>query len=362
MVVGRHAKKPGGSDVVAGCDHAPAVTMRPNNDTGGPFRLRTRTDAERLEDTLLAPAAARAAASRGRAVPEPPDPHRTAFDRDRDRILHSKAFRRLKHKTQVFMNPEGDHYVTRLTHTLKVTQIGRAIARNLSLNETLTEAVCLGHDVGHSPFGHTGEDALDELVEGGWSHSDQSARIYSVLEPLNLTYEVIDGIARHPWRVPEGPSTAEGMVLRYADRIAYLAHDAEDALRAGVLTRDDLAGEPIDTFGEPGRAWIDTMIHSVVDESLRSGVVSMQPDMLAVMARLRSFMFERVYLRPEMEPQRRRAKEIVTNLVGFFMENVDEIPDSYRHTASSTTTQVVDYVAGMTDRFAISTHDRLFRY
>ncbi len=327
----------------------------------GPFRHRTREDAERLEEELLAPGAARAARSQGRALPEPPDPHRTAFDRDRDRILHSKACRRLKHKTQVFMNPEGDHYVTRLTHTLKVTQIGRAISRNLSLNETLTEAVCLGHDVGHSPFGHTGEDALADLVEGGWSHSDQSVRIFSVLEPLNLTHEVIDGIARHPWRVAEGPSTAEGMVLRFADRIAYLAHDAEDALRAGVLTRHDLVGEPIDTFGEPGRAWIDTMVRSVVDVSLRSGVVSMQPEMLDVMTRLRSFMFDRVYLRPEMEPQRRRAKEIVTNLVGYFGEHPDEIPGSYRHQGSSTMTQVVDYVAGMTDRFAISTHDRLFR-
>ncbi len=326
-----------------------------------PFVHRTRSDAEQLERRTLAPGAMRAGESGGRRIPEAPDDHRTAFERDRDRILHSKAFRRLKHKTQVFMNPEGDHYVTRLSHTLKVVQIGRSIARYLSLNETLAEAIGLGHDVGHSPFGHTGEDALSEFVDGEWRHSDQSARIFEVLEPLNLTVEVLDGIRSHPWKVERGPATYEGSIVRYADRIAYLAHDAEDALRAGVLGRADLPGEAIAAFGEPGRQWIESMILSVVETSLRTGEIAMDASKLEVMHRLRSFMFERVYLRPEVAPQRVRAMDIVRNLVEYYRAHPEEIPASYRHDGAPPLTQVMDYVAGMTDRFAIRTHDRLFR-
>lgn len=196
------------------------------------FVLRTREVAEEREREDLSPVATLSINSAGRVVPEDPDPWRTAFERDRDRILHSKAFRRLKHKTQVFMNPEGDHYVTRLTHTLQVTQVGGAIARALSLNGALTEAICLGHDVGHSPFGHTGEDTLSEFVDGGWHHSAQSVRIFEVLEPLNLTFEVLDGIMAHPWKVETPAQTPEGAIVRFADRIAYLAHDALDAIRA----------------------------------------------------------------------------------------------------------------------------------
>jgi len=326
------------------------------------FQRRTREDAEKLESELLAPGAALSAESKGRVITEIPDRHRTVFERDRDRILYSKAFRRLKHKTQVFMNPEGDHYVTRLTHTLNVTQIGRAIARYLSLNESLTEAMCLGHDVGHSPFGHTGEEALSEYVDGGqWFHAEQSARIFTVLEPLNLTHEVLEGIERHPWKVVDGPSTAEGMVLRFADRIAYLAHDAEDALRAGVLETADLPPAAIAAFGEPGRQWIDTMINTVVDESLLRGTVSMEPEHQAIMGDLRDFMFERVYLAADMEPQRRLAKDIVRSLVDYFLTRPEEMPETYRHPESPVVTQVLDYVAGMTDRFAIRLHDQLFR-
>ena len=209
-------------------------------DGDNPFLERGRDEIELLEESELAPGAARAAASKGRDRFEEHDPRRTAFDRDRDRILHSKAFRRLKHKTQVFINPEDDHYVTRLTHTLQVTQIGRSLARYLSLNETLTEAICLGHDVGHSPFGHTGEEALSEYLGRDWIHSEQSVRIFNVLEPLNLTWEVLDGVRSHPWRIDPPPTTYEGRLCRYSDRIAYLAHDVQDALRAGVLTRDDM--------------------------------------------------------------------------------------------------------------------------
>jgi dGTPase len=309
----------------------------------------------------LAPAATRAAASEGRADAEPEDEWRTAFELDRDRIIYTKAFRRLKHKTQVFMNPEGDHYVTRLTHTLKVTQIGRAIARYLSLNETLAEAICLGHDVGHSPFGHTGEEALSEFVEGDWLHSHQSVRIFSVLEPINLSGEVIDGIRAHSWRVEPGPSTPEGLIVRYADRIAYLAHDAEDAMRAGVLRRSEFPADAVAAFGEPGREWIRTMIESVVEESMRTGVVSMEPTRLGVMHELRSFMFEHVYLRADTEPQRARAREIVRDLVNYYLAQPDNIPGTYRQSDAALLTQVIDHVAGMTDRFALRMHDRLYR-
>lgn len=325
------------------------------------FVLRNRVAQEALEARDLAPGAALSAHSNGRARPEPEDELRTVFARDRDRILHSKAFRRLKHKTQVFMNPEGDHFVTRLTHTVKVTQIGRSIAQYLSLNETLTEAICLGHDVGHSPFGHTGEEALSEFVEGEWRHSDQSVRIFEVLEPLNLTWEVIDGIRAHPWKVEQGPSTHEGAIVRYSDRIAYLSHDAEDAIRAGVLRPDDFPANAIAAFGEPGRQWIDSMIKSVIEHSMAVGQVEMEPSRLEVMHELRSFMFERVYLHPGMEAHRHRAKEIVRDLVGHFSQRPDEIPDSYRHDDAAVKIQVIDYVAGMTDRFAISIHDQLFR-
>jgi dGTPase len=275
--------------------------------------------------------------------------------------MHSKAFRRLKHKTQVFMNPEGDHYVTRLTHTLQVTQIGGAIARYLTLNEALAEAVCLGHDVGHSPFGHTGEDALSEFVEGEWRHSDQSARIFEVLEPLNLTEEVLDGIRSHPWKVGKPAATPEGNIVRFADRIAYLAHDALDAIRAGILTPRDYPTRALTILGEPGRDWIESMIDAVVSQSLQTGQVSMRPDVLAVMLELRDFMFEQVYLRPEVEPQRRRAREIVRDLVKYFAAHLDELPHTYRHDDADELTQVLDFVSGMTDRYAMRLHDELYR-
>ena len=327
----------------------------------GAFRLRDRLVTEIQEGQTLAPAATLSSNSLGRAVPEEPDRWRTAFERDRDRILHSKAFRRLKHKTQVFMNPEGDHYVTRLTHTLQVTQVGVAIARGLSLNPALSEAICLGHDVGHSPFGHTGEDALSEFVDGEWRHSNQSVRIFEVLEPLNLTAEVLDGIRAHPWKVEVPAGTPEGGIVRFADRIAYLAHDALDAIRAGVLRPADFQPAVLETLGVPGSDWINTMITSVITTSLERDEISMDEDTLAVMLELRDFMFERVYLRAEVEPQRRRAREIVRNLVEYYVAHPADMPESYRHDDADTRTQVVDFVAGMTDRYAISRHDNLFR-
>jgi dGTPase len=327
----------------------------------GAFRLRDRLVTEIQEGQTLAPGATLSSNSLGREIPEEPDRWRTAFERDRDRILHSKAFRRLKHKTQVFMNPEGDHYVTRLTHTLQVTQVGVAIARGLSLNPALSEAICLGHDVGHSPFGHTGEDALSEFVHGEWRHSDQSVRIFEVLEPLNLTAEVLDGIRAHPWKVEMPARTPEGGIVRFADRIAYLAHDALDAIRAGVLGPADFPPGILETFGVPGSDWINTMITAVITTSMERNKIAMDEHTLAVMLELRDFMFERVYLRAEVEPQRRRAREIVRNLVEYYVTHPAEIPDTYRHDDAETLTQVVDFVAGMTDRYAISRHDNLFR-
>jgi dGTPase len=325
------------------------------------FTLRAREAAEDIEATTLAPGAMLSVASVGRAIDEAPDVWRTAFERDRDRILHSKAFRRLKHKTQVFMNPEGDHFVTRLTHTLQVTQIGGSIARALSLNADLADAVCLGHDVGHSPFGHTGEDVLSEFVDSEWRHSDQSVRIYEVLEPLNLSWEVLDGIRAHSWKVEVQASTHEGNIVRYSDRIAYLAHDALDAIRADVLDATQFPAIVLATFGDPGREWVDVMVQSVIDESYRRNEITMESPILEAMHTLRDFMFERVYLRPEAESQRRRARQIVRELVEYFLEHPDSIPESYRHEQSDDLTQVIDYVAGMTDRYAISTHDTLFR-
>src|ERR687898_1948182 len=216
----------------------------------------------------LAPAAMRSADSRGRRRNEPPDDFRTAFERDRDRIMHSKAFRRLKHKTQVFINPDGDHFVTRLTHTIQVTQIARAIAAALSLNETLAEAIALAHDVGHSPFGHIGEDALEPYVAGGWHHAAQGVRIVEVLEDLNLTWEVRDGVRAHSWKINPPPATREAECVRYADRIGYLSHDALDAVRAGVLRVEDLPARARSVFGDPGSAMVGAMIEAVVEGSL----------------------------------------------------------------------------------------------
>ena len=325
------------------------------------FVRRTREDTERLELETLSPAATLSVESRGRSLPELPGAYRTAFQRDRDRIVHSKAFRRLKHKTQVFINPEGDHYVTRLTHALQVTQIGRSIARNLSLNEDLTEAICLGHDVGHSPFGHTGEDALSEFVDGEWLHSEQGVRIFEVLEPKNLSWEVLDGIRAHSWKISKPPATPEGFVCRFADRIAYLTHDVDDAMRAGVIRRTDLPAAALTRFGEPGSEWVASMIRAVVDESMSHGAIVMDSEALEVMHELRAFMFERVYLRPETDGQRRTVIGIVGDLVRYFVDNASEIPDSYRHTEADTVTQVIDYIAGMTDRYAIRVHDDLYR-
>jgi dGTPase len=327
--------------------------------SGGFVPRRTREDAEAYEHDALAPAATHSTESRGRSLPEDPDPGRTAFERDRDRILHSKAFRRLKHKTQVFINPDGDHFVTRLTHTLQVTQIGRALATYLHLNEPLAEAICLGHDVGHSPFGHIGEDALTPYVPGEWHHAAQSVRVFEVLEPLNLTWEVRDGIRAHSWKIDPPPATPEGMVCRFADRIAYLTHDVDDAVRAGVISYADLPETPRQVFGEPGGEWIRSMIDAVVDESIRRGEVTMEQPALDAMNELRDFMFHRVYLRPEADDQRDEAITVIRTLTDYYIAHPDEVPDSYRHHGADEITAAIDYVSGMTDRYAFREYEGL---
>jgi dGTPase len=327
----------------------------------GELRRRDR-QAREAEEERLSPAATRSTATRGRERPEELDQFRTAFERDRDRIIHSKAFRRLKHKTQVFLNPEGDHFVTRLTHTMQVTQVARSLAAALSLNEPLAEAIALGHDVGHSPFGHTGEDALSPyFAPDGWHHAAQSVRVFEVLEDSNLTWEVRDGIRAHSWRIEPPPATPEAFCVRFADRIAYLAHDALDALRAGTLRPDAFPPGVLERFGEPGREWISAMINAVIDESLLTGAVRMDAATLSVMNELRDFMFEQVYQSPEQLRQQRRAIAIIRDLMDWHLEHPDEIPASYRQVEASLVLQAADYIAGMTDRYALATHDRLFR-
>ena len=329
-----------------------------------PLVRRTREDREAEEAARLSPLATLARASRGRAEPEPEDDYRTVFERDRDRILHSKAFRRLKHKTQVFLNPDGDHYVTRMTHTLQVAQVGRSIANALGLNEALTEAQCLGHDIGHSLFGHTGEEALSPYLPEGqeWQHAIHGVRVVSVLEPLNLTQETLDGIRQSSWRNDPPPFTPEGMVLRFADRIAYLSHDALDAMRAGVLTIDDFPPHVLARFGTPGREWIDAMIRAVVDESVRVGAVVMEPGALQAMHDLRDFMFADVYLRPESVEQASKAIRVIRDLFEWFAAHPEEVPASIRAVSGGDDLQAaMDHVAGMSDKYAIREHDRLFR-
>ncbi|SDO04479.1 dGTPase [Klenkia soli] len=324
------------------------------------FRLTDRAAREQAEQSL-APGAARSTASRGRVRPEPEDPLRTAYERDRDRILHAKAFRRLKHKTQVFLHPDGDHFVTRLTHTLQVTQVARSLAAALGLNETLAEAIALGHDVGHSPFGHIGEDALEPYVPGGWHHAAQGVRIVEVLEDLNLTWEVRDGIRAHSWKIDPPPTTREAECVRYADRIGYLSHDALDAVRAGVLRPGDLPARARAVFGEPGSQMVGAMIDAVVAGSLADGGrVVMEPDALEAMHELRAFMFERVYGSEVAAGQKHVAVGVIRRLVEHYLEHPEQIPASYRDPAAGTMTQVVDHVTGMTDRYALTTHDRLF--
>jgi dGTPase len=289
---------------------------------------------------------------------EADSPLRTPFQRDRDRIVHSKAFRRLKHKTQVFIAPEGDHYRTRLTHTLEACGIARTVARALGLNEDLTEAIGLGHDLGHPPFGHSGEDALDtalrERGEEGFKHNAHSLRVVDVLERdgagLNLTEQVRDGILNHTGS--NRPATLEGRIVKLVDRVAYINHDIDDALRAGVLRPEDLPSEEIELLGPSGSARIDTLVRDIVSHSIPAGDIVQGDEVGGAMLRLRKFMFDRVYLGPAARHEQERVQRTLRGLFDHYMEHPEETPEG--EPGAGDTQRVTDYLAGMTDRYCIA--------
>ncbi|MBA3553081.1 MAG: deoxyguanosinetriphosphate triphosphohydrolase, partial [Actinobacteria bacterium] len=289
--------------------------------------VRERT--ERVEREILSDRATLAAGSKGRDREEAPHPLRTAFQRDRDRLVHAKAFRRLKHKTQVFVSPEGDHYRVRLTHTLEVSQIARTVARALRLNEDLTEAIALGHDLGHTPFGHLGEQALSPFLGRPFRHSEQSLRIVEVLENegrgLNLSWEVRDGILNHTWSMPM-PATQEGQAVRFSDRIAYVNHDVDDAIRAGVLSAGDIPVEVRRVLGDTHSRRIDTLVTDLVEQSEDRDELALSPPILEALDRFRDFMFERVYLRAEAQQEQQKAIALVTSLFAYYLEHPEAVP------------------------------------
>ncbi|MGX8794682.1 deoxyguanosinetriphosphate triphosphohydrolase [Fusibacter sp. JL298sf-3] len=322
---------------------------------------------EQLEKQILSPSAQFSSESKGRRLDEEPCEIRTDFQRDRDRILHSKAFRRLKHKTQVFLSPEGDHYRTRLTHTLEVSQIARTIARALRLNEDLTEAIAMGHDLGHTPFGHCGEEALDRVHPLGFVHNDQSLRVVDFIERkhhhpygLNLTEEVRDGIIHHSGEVL--PKTLEGQVVKYCDRIAYLNHDIDDAVRAHVLDESSLPKSIIEELGETHSKRIDTMIVDVIQNSLDRSSIQMSKARYEAFLELRAFMFKNVYLNEQAKGEEKRAASIVETLYHYYLEHPDEMPtDRYSDYQNGEDIDAVkDYIAGMSDRYAVNLYKKIF--
>lgn len=333
-----------------------------------------RSMLEANEARLLSPFAQLSAHTRGREREEPECPIRPAFQHDRDRILHSKAFRRLIHKTQVFLSPGGDHYRTRLTHTLEVSQIGRTIAKGLRLNEDLTEAIALGHDLGHTPFGHAGEDLLNEIMPEGFSHHEQSLRVVRILENnglgLNLTAEVRDGILKHSkgrrdFLYPgeaDGPLTLEGEVIRAADVIAYINHDIDDALRAGLIQEHELPRDCSIALGGTHSSRIHTMVSDLLSQSADCPHLQMSEETHAACLKLRDFLFEKVYLHPRTRQEMAKATQILKELFEYFTDHLSEIPEEILRVngGSSRERAVCDFLAGMTDRYAMMTFERLF--
>jgi dGTPase len=318
---------------------------------------------EQLERDTLSEHATLAVHSKGRERDEPAHHMRTAFQRDRDRIVHSKAFRRLKHKTQVFIAPEGDHYRVRLTHTLEVSQIARTIARALRLNEDLTEAISLGHDLGHTPFGHLGERALEPFLGRPFRHSEQSLRVVDHLERdgrgLNLSWEVRDGIVNHTWAMPQ-PSTMEAQTARFADRLAYVNHDIDDALRAGIIAEADLPASATEVLGHSSSERIGTLVDDIVASTGDRPEIRMSAEVFRALDELRDFMFERVYMRAEAAEEQEKAIGVIRALVEYYVAHHDEIPREYAQAPGEPVDRVIDYIAGMTDRFAMRTYERLF--
>ncbi|NLE07661.1 MAG: deoxyguanosinetriphosphate triphosphohydrolase [Dehalococcoidales bacterium] len=340
-------------------------------------KLNIRESIEEREQSL-SPYAVKSAETKGRKIPEPPDPIRTAFQRDRDRIIHSKAFRRLKHKTQVFIAPRGDHYVTRLTHTLEVSQIARTIARSLNLNEDCTEAMALGHDLGHTPFGHVGEDILDELFPKGFRHNVHSLRVIDVLENdgegLNCTAEVRDGILNHSKstsKILEGwgkMGSFEGEVLRVADFIAYLNHDIEDAMRAGIVAEKDIPAVSVRVLGNSNRERINTMVLDIIEQSWPvSGKVqgdvsiNMSGTVKEATNTLREFLFENVYIPNDSLPETENARNTLRFLYRYFTENPDRLPEELSRYSTDPQQRVTDYIAGMTDQYASRLAEELMK-
>lgn len=337
--------------------------------------MTIREQLEAREREVLAPQAAKSAESRGRLRAEPEDDVRPAFQRDRDRIIHCKAFRRLKHKTQVFFAPTGDHYRTRLTHTLEVSQIARTIAKVLRLHEELTEAIALGHDLGHTPFGHAGERVIDRLMPGGFNHYEQSLRIVDALENdgrgLNLTWEVRDGIAKHSKGKSGAPvgmddalraSTLEGQIIRVADLIAYVNHDIDDATRAGLLKPEDLPRQPIGILGSSSSARISTLVRDVVTETLASGLsgIRMTEPVLGAVLQLRGFLFDAVYENTIATAEFKKAADILSGLWQKVRDCPDQFLDARTVEHEGLDAAARDFVAGMTDRYAVRLFEQLF--
>lgn len=327
--------------------------------------MNIRESLEQLEEQTFSPYASFSSRTRGRDRTEPLCDIRPEYQRDRDRILHCKAFRRLKHKTQVFLAPEGDHYRTRLTHTLEVSQIARTIAGALRLNESLTEAIALGHDLGHTPFGHSGEAVLNEICEDGFAHYEQSVRIVEVLEKdgkgLNLTWEVRDGIRNH--RTSGHPSTLEGGIVRLSDKIAYINHDIDDAIRAKMFVEEELPSVYTDVLGHSVRERLNNMIHDIILHSMNRPGIFMSRDMEEAMQGLRRWMFENVYENDKPKSEESKAQGMIARLYEYYMEHVDRLPAEYirlMEQGEKKSRVVCDYIAGMSDIYAIDQFERLF--
>ena len=323
-----------------------------------------RAYTERMEHVLLRPEAAFSDASLGRDRPEEPCELRTCYQRDRDRVVHSRAFRRLKHKTQVFLSPEGDHYRTRLTHTIEVSQIARTIARALRLNEDLTEAIAMAHDLGHTPFGHAGERALDACYSPGFHHYEQGVRVVERIESqgrgLNLTREVRDGILRHTGG--DWASTLEGRIVRVSDRIAYINHDIDDAERAGILAADDIPLPIREALGHTKSDRIDTLVRSVVRASADRSEIAMEPEIEQYYDALHTFLFERVYTNPVAKGEEVKVNDMIRWLCDYYCKHPDAIPEDYDFIIEREGVEraAVDHIAGMTDRYAESAFEDLF--
>ncbi len=322
--------------------------------------MNVREYTEKIERETLFSYASFSSETKGRKEPSRLCDIRTEYQRDRDKIIHSKAFRRLKHKTQVFITPEGDHYRTRLTHTLEVSQIARTIVRGLRLNEDLVEAMAMGHDLGHTPFGHAGESVLNELCADGFKHNEQSLRVAEVIEKLNLTYEVLDGIVSHPGECEA--QTLEGTVLKYADRIAYINHDIDDACRGGIISPNDIPKGITEVLGTTHSARLETLVKDVVDSSYGKAQITMSEDVEIAMNALRRFMFENVYIGSSAKVEEAKVKGIIEGLFTYFCENAARLPLHIQETAwkEGIERAVCDYIAGMSDKFAVYTYNDIF--